>query len=117
MDKILYVGSRVRIRFVRNQVFQHLAGTEGTIVGRALPAAPFKPEDQGDWLVSCDIYGGTQSPFFTYVWDAETFQTYKVYPHFCPTGDQLEAINPGGFDPSNEDAPAPDALIEELIEI
>ena len=112
MGKFLYVGCRVRILFVRNQVFQHLVGTEGTIIGRALPAAPFKPEGQGDWLVSCDLYGGARSPFFTYLWDCEAFQVRKVYPHFCPTGDQLEAINPGDFDPSTEDAPAPEALIE-----
>ena len=94
------------------QVFQHLVGTEGTIIGRALPAAPFKDEDQGDWLVSCDLYGGSKCPLYTYVWDEDNFRVHKVWPHFCPTGAQLEAINPGGFDPSTEDAPAPEALVE-----
>ena len=112
MGKFLYMGCRVRILFVRNQIFEHLVGTLGTIVGRAMPAAPFQPEDQGDWLVSCDLYGSAKCPLYTYVWDYEAFQVRKVWPHFCPTNDQLEAINPGGFDASTEDAPAPEALVE-----
>ena len=106
---MLYVGCRVRILFVRNQVFQHLVETAGTIVGRAMPAEPFGPEHQGDWLVSCDLYGGTQCPLYTYAWDTENWKVLKVYPHFCPKSDQLQAII--DFDPSSEELPEPEGLV------
>ncbi|BCT93641.1 hypothetical protein LYSHEL_26660 [Lysobacter helvus] len=106
---VLYVGCRVRILFVRNQVFQDLVDSTGTIVGRAMPADPFGPEDQGDWLVSCDVYGGTRCPRYTYAWDAANWQVRKVYPHFCPKSDQLKAII--DFDPASEALPEPEALV------